>query len=120
MIDICPQTELQHRRSVSGRTLQDHVSGSGGHKRPVSIGVCHLNGLMSTQKIDSDHEFTETVKMFSGDEKDHHQLHTMILKGSGKLNPATVGPTSVLVKMRLFTGLLQDIRDQHKSFFTVI
>ena len=35
---------------------------------------------MSGPNLDSDHEIIETIKMFSGDEKEFHQLHSMIMK----------------------------------------
>ena len=39
---------------------------------------------MSGPNLDSDHEIIETIKMFSGDEKEFHQLHSMIMKVSMK------------------------------------
>ena len=39
---------------------------------------------MSGPNLDSDHEIIETIKMFSGDEKEFHQLHSMIIKVSMK------------------------------------
>ena len=113
------QTELQHRRSQSGRSLTvDHglnVAASL-HKRPVSVGVCPLSSILSGgQNISSDHEMTETIKMFSCDEKDHHKLHSWIVKGNGKVNhPPSSGPHNIVLKMRLFSGLLQDIREHNE------
>ena len=99
--------------------MSDHMSASI-HKRPVSVGVCPLSGLMvGGQKISSEHEVTETIKMFSCDEKDHHQLHSMIIKGSNKINPASIGPISLNVKMRLLTGMLHEVRDQNQNIFPV-
>lgn len=86
------------------------------HKRPVSVGVCPLSSIISGgQKICSDHEMTETVKMFSCEEKDHHKLHSWIIKGIGKVShPPPSGPHNIVLKMRLFPGLLQEIREQNE------
>ena len=113
------QTELQHRRSQSGRSLTvDHGLNvaTSLHKRPVSVGVCPLSSIISGgQKICSDHEMTETVKMFSCEEKDHHKLHSWIIKGIGKVShPPPSGPHNIVLKMRLFPGLLQEIREQNE------
>ena len=122
------QTELQHRRSQSGRSLTvDHGLNvaTSLHKRPVSVGVCPLSSIISEgQNICSDHEMTETVKMFSCDEKDHHKLHSWIIKGNGKVShPPPSGPHNIVLKMRLFSGSLQEIKEHHeilsvyKNFF---
>ena len=60
------QGELQHRRSTSGRALAEAASL---HKRPVSVGVCPLAGIVTDQAAASDLEMTETVKMFSCEER---------------------------------------------------
>ena len=58
---------------------------------------------------------TETVKMFSCEEKDHHKLHSWIIKGIGKVShPPPSGPHNIVLKMRLFPGLLQEIREQNE------
>ena len=113
------QTELQHRRSQSGRSLTvDHGLNvaTSLHKRPVSVGVCPLSSIISEgQTISSDHEMTETFKMFSCDEKDHHKLHSWIIKGNGKVShPPPSGPHNIVLKMRLFSGLLQEIEEHHE------
>ena len=64
---IVLQGELQHRRSTSGRALAEAASQ---HKRPVSVGVCPLAGIVTDQAAAaSDLEMTETVKMFSCEER---------------------------------------------------
>ena len=107
---------------MSGR--QDNVSfvSSTNHKRPVSVGVCPLVGIIGAHQTSSQHQITETIKMFSCDEKDFHQLHSMIIKGSGKISPANVvsGPATVTVTMRVFTGLVKEVRDQNQNLFTVV
>ena len=61
------QGELQHRRSTSGRALAEAASL---HKRPVAVGVCPLAGIVTDQAAAaSDLEMTETVKMFSCEER---------------------------------------------------
>ena len=75
--------------------------------------------MLGGQKISPEHELTETIKMFSGDGKDHHQLHSMIIKGSNKINPASVGPVSINIKMRLYTGMLHEVRDLNQNLFPV-
>ena len=75
--------------------------------------------MVGGQKISSEHEVTETIKMFSSDEKDHHQLHSMIIKGSNKISPASIGPVSLNVKLRLLTGMLTEVRDQNQNIFPV-
>ena len=119
------QTELQNRRSQSGRWLTvDHGLNvaTSLHKRPVSVGVCPLSGIISGgQKVCSDHEMTETVKMFSCDEKDHHKLHSWIIKGNGKvIHPPPSGPHNIVLKMRLFPGLLQEIREHNEILEVLI
>ena len=57
---------MQHRRSTSGRALAEAASL---HKRPVSVGVCPLAGIVTDQAAASDLEMTETVKMFSCEER---------------------------------------------------
>ena len=112
---------MQHRRSQSGRLLTVdhglHVSNSL-HMRPVSVGVCPLSNIISGgQKVSSDHEMTETVKMFSCDEKDHYQLHSWIIKGNGKvIHPPPSGPHNIVLKMRLLTGSLHQIRKNNEVF----
>ena len=62
------QGELQHRRSTSGRALAEAAASL--HKRPVSVGVCPLAGIVTDQAAAaSDLEMTETVKMFSCEER---------------------------------------------------
>ena len=65
------QGGLQHRRSTSGRALTEAGTAAASlHKRPVSVGVCPLAGIVTDQAAAaSDLEMTETVKMFSCEER---------------------------------------------------
>ena len=61
---------MQHRRSTSGRALAEAATAAASlHKRPVSVGVCPLAGIVTDQAAASDLEMTETVKMFSCEER---------------------------------------------------
>ena len=111
--------ESQQRKSVSGRSLSDQLH-SNTHKRPVSVGVCPLTGLIGAT-AESEHEITETIKMFSCDERDFHQLQTLIIKNSTKLNPASIltGPNAITVTFRVFTGVISSVRTQNQDLFSV-
>ena len=96
-----------HRRSSS-------LLGSGGlYKRPAAVGVSSLAPLLAGQTPSPEHEITDTVKLFSCEEKDFPQLHSMIIRATGKVTPLTAGLTSITLKMRVFTGFLADVRAQH-------
>ena len=101
------QGEAGHRRSSSW------LGPASLYKRPAAVGVASLASLLAGQTPSPEHEMTESVKLFTCEEKEFHQLHSMIIKATGKVTPLTAGLTTITLKMRLFTGFLPDIRDQH-------
>ena len=105
-----------HRRSQSGLrslTLTDHLASSSLYKRPVAVGVSSLAPLLSGQRPSPEHEVTDTVKLFTCEEKDFHQLHSLIIKANGKISALTTGLANVTLKIRVFTGFLTDVKDQN-------
>ena len=101
------QGEAGHRRSNSW------LGSANLYKRPAARGVFSLASLLTGQTPSPEHEITESVKLFTCEEKEFHQLHSMIIRATGKVTPLTAGLTTITLKMRLFTGFLPDIRDQH-------
>ena len=108
--------EAGHRRSHSGLkslTVTDHQPPQTQHKRPVAVGVSSLAPLLSGARPSPEHEMTDTIKLFTCEEKEFHQLHSMIIKANGKISPLTAGLANLTLKIRVFTGFLADVRDQN-------
>ena len=103
--------------SQAGEAGQRRSSSSLGpaslYKRPVAVAVSSLAPLLTGQTPSPEHEITDTVKLFSCEEKEFNQLHSMIIRATGKVSPLTAGLTTITLKMRIFTGFLADVRAQH-------
>eukprot|EP00092_Neocalanus_flemingeri_P009289 GFUD01009995.1.p1 GENE.GFUD01009995.1~~GFUD01009995.1.p1 ORF type:complete len:1824 (+),score=321.37 GFUD01009995.1:199-5472(+) len=109
--------ESSNRRSHSGRSLTGQVGPL--HKRPVSAGVSPVGHLFHSDRHNSENLQRSDIelKLHACDEKDFHQLHELILRNSGKSSFATVGPSNIKFQLSVFSGLIEDIRDQNPLIF---
>jgi len=118
---VQPETQKQQetlkRRSNSGRSLTGQVGPL--HKRPVSAGVSSVAHLFHSNRHSSENTQRNNVevKLHTCDEKDFYQIHELILRNSGKNSIALVGSSNIKFELNVFSGLIQDIKEQNPIIF---